>query len=200
MWLTERSAVLSDGSYVTIESEHSREVYFVRDILTGEVKKVSREDILIPTEYVILADVSAFEVEEYADGMGFVSATDWFLLVDISRQRVYVLKRVEGKWRLVKNFLCSTGAPESPTVKGHFKLRERGEWFYSYRLGSGGKWWIRFSGSYLFHGQATDKERRVLAENNAIGERVSNGCVRLFEEDVKWIFFNVPDGSGVFVR
>ncbi len=72
---------------------------------------------------------------------------------------------------LQKAMSCSTGKNESPTITGQFKLKERGLWFFSERLGSGGKYWVRFDGPYLFHSLPMDKDGVILDET--LGERSS---------------------------
>jgi len=124
------------------------------------------------------------------------SPTGWLVLTEIHRQTTHVFRH-SGKWRLVRSMPCSTGKNTSPTTRGEFTLTGRGEWFYSERLGSGGRHWVRFNGTYLFHSVAMDRNKKVI--DSTIGERASNGCVRLTELDAEWFYRTVPDGSAVLI-
>ena len=192
--------VLPKSCFVQIQGDHSAEWYFISEVLTGLKGWVKRECLEMPPEAeVITNDISRAVIEGYVNIMGIESITNYLVFTDISRQKVYVFHGNKENWTLIKTLPCSTGKIETPTIKGVFKISERGEWFYSERLGSGAKNWMRFSGSYLFHSQAMDKNRNVLEENNEIGKRVSNGCVRLYLDDVEWLYRNVPDKTTVVI-
>jgi lipoprotein-anchoring transpeptidase ErfK/SrfK len=100
---------------------------------------------------------------------------------------------------LVRSFDCSTGLNKSPTTRGQFALSDRGEWFYSYRLASGAKYWIRFNGQYLFHSIPMDENKIIIPGEDVVGQKSSNGCVRLLLDDIKWIYDNIPDGTIVVI-
>jgi len=193
--------VLSEGCFVQIYNDHSAEWYYVGEILTGQKGWVRRECLEMPPETEVDAGKIGREVvERYVNLMEFKSVTNYLIFIDISRQKVYAFHGGENDWTLIKTLSCSTGKIETPTIRGVFKISERGEWFYSERLGSGGKHWMRFSGTYLLHSQAMDRSRRVLEIDNEIGKRVSNGCVRFYPRDVEWVYRNVPDGTTVVVH
>jgi lipoprotein-anchoring transpeptidase ErfK/SrfK len=42
-----------------------------------------------------------------------------------------------------------------------------------------------------------DKNQNIT--DNTLGEKSSNGCVRLAVEDAKWMYENVENGSDVFI-
>ncbi|MDR2166909.1 MAG: L,D-transpeptidase, partial [Clostridiales bacterium] len=86
-----------------------------------------------------------------------------------------------------------------PTTRGIFALTDRGEWFYSYRLASGAKYWIRFNGNYLFHSTPMDQNKIPLPGEDIVGEKRSNGCIRLLLPDMKWIYENIPDNTAVVI-
>ncbi len=138
------------------------------------------------------------QIEQYVNENGFSSQTEYFVFTDIERQQTYILKGKEKNWVLEKTIPCATGKNSSPTTRGLFKIGERGSWFYSERLGSGAKYWVRFNKSYLFHSVAMDKNKNVIDET--IGERCSSGCVRMGLEDIKWFYENIPEGTTVFIN
>lgn len=135
------------------------------------------------------------EIEAFSDKY-LKSDTNYCIWVDIDRQRVYVLKNING-WHLEKRIICSTGRNKTPTTRGFYKIGDRGTWFYSQRLNSGAKYWVRFNDSYLFHSVAMDKEGKIT--DGVLGQRRSSGCVRMSVESAKWFYDNIPVGTTVFI-
>jgi lipoprotein-anchoring transpeptidase ErfK/SrfK len=192
------AAKLIPGQTVEIIRDHQAQWYFVREIITGNSGWLQRDDISIPPDTPARQDtMNPAELEAYANAMGYASKTAYLAVVDIDRQKVYVYKGSKYKWRLSRAMPCSTGKNESPTVTGQFELEDRGLWFYSERLGSGGKYWVRFDGPYLFHSLPMSRDGAVLDET--LGERNSNGCVRLSVADAEWLYDTAPDGSCVII-
>lgn len=100
---------------------------------------------------------------------------------------------------LAKCFTCSTGAPESPTTTGQYKIRAKYRWrlLYGYVYG---QYSSSISPSYLFHSvpYAQEKENTLdMAEYAKLGTAASHGCIRLCVRDSKWIYDNCPIGTQV---
>jgi len=116
-------------------------------------------------------------------------------------QSVAVYAKDEGGCysRLEKCFTCSTGALESPTRTGQYKIRAK----YRWRLLYGdvyGQYSSSISNSYLFHSVPYFKERENtldMAEYDKLGTQASHGCIRLCVRDTKWIYDNCPIGTQV---
>lgn len=208
--------ILADGSFYkdkTLLQELGQvfagDIVEVLEDYSGVVYRISTESgigwigsqiLLIedemPTDTTIL---SPQQLEQFVNIGGYESKTKYLVLVDINRQKTHVFQGSAGEWLLEKTFDCSTGLNTSPTTRGEFKLSERGDWFYSNRLSSGAKYWIRFNGHFLFHSTPMDEDRNLIAEENVVGVKRSSGCVRLLLDDVKWIYENVTDGTTVII-
>lgn len=101
---------------------------------------------------------------------------------------------------LIREMPCSGGTADEPTVTGTFYLENRGEWFYSERFNEGALYWVRFYEQYLFHSVPVDRDFNVIQEElDKLGKAASHGCIRLLEEDAKWFYENVPDGTLVYI-
>ncbi len=189
---------LKTGDRVEVLKDKTRQIYYIRH--NGRLGWTEGQILDIPPDPQTLTDrLSADEIEGYAIDMRFKSDTDYFVWVDIARQRTYVLKYDEkGVLRLEKDIVCATGKNESPTTRGYFTISDRGESFYNARLGSGAKYWVRFNGSYLFHSIALNEDGSV--KDNTLGVRRSDGCVRMSMEDIKWFYDNIPRGTWVRVN
>jgi lipoprotein-anchoring transpeptidase ErfK/SrfK len=196
--MTEPCDYLMMGEKVEILKDRATEIYYVRH---RNRMGWTKADILeIPPDSDTKTDeLTAEEIENYAKEKKFESETDYFVLVDIARQRTYVMKYDDSRTlRLEKSIVCATGKNTSPTTRGYFKISDRGESFYNERLGSGAKYWVRFNDSYLFHSIALNRDGSV--KDDVLGVRRSDGCVRMSMEDIRWFYEAVPEGTGVRVE
>lgn len=183
---------------VEILRDYQSRWYLIKVLSTDTQGWLQGENLNIPPEPPVnRVQLTNLELENWADTEGGTSATGYLVLVDIGRQRVSVFSGDDGNWRLVRIMVCSTGKNQSPTIRGRFKVIDRGPWFYSERLGAGGRFWIRFDGPYLFHSVAMDRDRSVI--DGVLGQRASSGCVRLALDDIKWLYDHVPDGTTVVI-
>ncbi len=187
--------MLVSGSKVEIIKDRSRKWYYIR--CKNKLGWVKREALKIPTD--TRADkslISENEFIEYAN-KNLKSITPHYVWVDISRQKIYILKNNKG-WQLEKTIICSTGKNVSPSLRGNFTIGDRGKWFYSQRLGSGAKYWVRYSGSYLFHSVAMDKNQNIT--DPTLGQKSSSGCVRMSVEDALWFYNNIEKDTSVTIN
>ncbi len=187
--------LILSGQRAEILKDRSEKWYYIKyKNKTGWVKGVT---LSIPPDSAANTSVLSDNVIlDYAD-KELKSKTNHFVWVDIDRQRVYVLKGGNGNWEIEKRIVCATGKNKTPTVRGSFEIGDRGEWFYSKRLGSGAMYWVRFDGSYLFHSVAMDEDKNVT--DGVLGTKRSSGCVRMSVEDAKWFYENIEAGTCVWV-
>lgn len=191
-----RICFIPKGEKVEILQDRSTKWYQVD--YCGTKGWLLAEALIIPPDEPVVLDMPFNpEWEDYVNSNGFSSTTNRFVLVDIARQKVIVFKGAESEFTVEKVIVCSTGKNESPTKRGSFKLTDKGEWFYSERLGSGAMYWVRYSNNYLFHSLAMDEGKNIL--DFTLGEKRSSGCVRMSVEDAKWFYENLPYGTTVFI-
>lgn len=189
---------IHSGAMVEILQDYSTNWYFVKQNLTADVGWVKAECLKIPPDTKANKELMTEpQLEEYVNKMEFASDTRHLIFTDIDRQQTHVFKGSKGRWKLEKSFLCATGKNESPTTRGTFRTSDRGIWFYTERLGSGAKYWVRFNGAYLFHSVAMDKDKNII--DCVLGEKRSSGCVRLTVDDAKWIYENIPADTTVVI-
>jgi len=189
---------LKKGETVEVIRDRSYKWYLVKP-KDGKCGWVSKNALSIPEDPETNKDrMTKDEIETFVNSKGLKSDTSYLVWVDIDRQLTHIFLGQEGNWRLHKTMSSSTGKNISPTTKGTFKIQDRGKWFYTKRLKSGAKYWVRFNGSYLFHSLPMDKHRNIT--DNTLGKRASSGCVRLSMEDSKWFYDYVKKGSTVFVN
>ena len=59
------------------------------------------------------------------------SYTNNYILVNLSKQRVYIFYGTDHNWKLINTFSCGSGAVATPTVTGHFRVGVKGLYFKS---------------------------------------------------------------------
>ncbi len=191
--------ILKANTKVEILQDKGFKYYLVKEDESSLGKWINGKYLIIPEdEKTDTSKMSDDELESYANIMGFKSKTPYFIWVDINRQLTHVFISEKNNWKLKKTFICSTGKNISPTTRGEFEISDRGEWFYSERLKSGAKYYIRFNNSYLFHSVAMDRNQNIT--DPVLGIRHSSGCVRLSVNDIKYLYDTIPEKTKVFIN
>ena len=121
------------------------------------------------------------------------SDTSYFIAVDLTNSRTLVFRGSAGNWSLDKNWVVSTGAPDTPTVVGDYTIQSRG---YSFGDGYTCYYWTQFYGDFLFHSILYD-EGTFNVQDGRLGYSISHGCVRMNIDHAEWIYDNVPQGTHV---
>ena len=124
-------------------------------------------------------------------------------MVSVKDQRVYIYQWTGSDYTaLVHTFVCSTGAPSTPTVLGTFQAPGRnGEWYYM----ADSNCWVQYAfvidGGYFFHSVLFSQKGGNPSSTSVrnLGKAVSHGCIRLAVEDVKWIYENCSNGMTVTI-
>ena len=90
-------------------------------------------------------------------------------------------------------FICSCGAPSTPTPLGTYYTSDRWRWLRM--MGpSWGQWVTQIKGDYLFHSvyynSKNNNNNLSVKAYNKLGTACSHGCVRHKAGDAKWIYDN----------
>jgi len=116
--------------------------------------------------------------------------------IDLGRQRVIVFYKDD----ILREMICSGGAPESPTPMGEFITSQKIEYSFVERFGVGAYYWIRFFEDYLIHSVPFDENGEMIIEEfEKIGSPASHGCIRLKLEEAKWLYETLPLGVKVLI-
>lgn len=184
---------------VPIEN-YSDEWYYQRDVnrVLKLVSSTYRGNYT--TAYAVNNDYKPYEKEVWVNAKGYSSRSQYLLWINRAYQHVNVFQGSKGNWKLIKSFLVGTGAAGTPTPTGLTTV--------SYKSAGGwttGTYTVRpvvgfYPGTgYAFHSRlcypGTDKEYDFSA-----GYPVSHGCIRMYKNDVKWIYNNVPVGTTVVIH
>ncbi|MCB2289735.1 L,D-transpeptidase family protein [Clostridium sp. CS001] len=193
---SKKLGMIKKGSKVEVIRDKSYQWYYIRS-KEGTCGWISATALIISKDPVTnTSKLTKKEAEGYINLKKFSSSSKYFLWVDISRQTVNVFEGTKEKYKLTKTMSCATGKNVSPTARGTFTIQTRGTWFF--KGSSGAKNWVQFNGAYLFHSVVMNENKTV--KDNTIGKRASAGCIRLSENDSKWIYDNITNGTTVWVN
>jgi len=151
-------------------------------------------------DWALANDLDEYEKEVWINSKDYTSESAYLLWINLAYQRVNVFKRSGGSWELIRTCLAGTGRPGRDTPPGVWttSYKELGGWTTAtYTV----KPVVRFMGSvgYAFHSRlyypGTDSVRDA-----SIGYPISNGCIRMYDDDIWFIFNNIPNGTTVVVH
>lgn len=183
---------------VPIEN-YSDEWYYQRDVnrVLNLVSSTYRGNYT--SSYAINGDYKNYEKEVWINAKGYSSKTQYLIWVNRAYPHANVFQGSKGNWKLIKSFLVGIGAPGTPTPTGvtTVSYKSAGGWTtstYTVRPVVG-----FYPGTgYAFHSRlcypGTDTEYDFSA-----GYPVSHGCVRMYKNDIKWIYNNIPVGTTVVI-
>lgn len=137
------------------------------------------------------------ELENHINDKGYSSSTNFYICVDLKNQKVNVFQGGQGNWKLIRSMNCASGASSTPTPKGFFRIEQKGPFFW---VDSNIKcdYYTGFYGNYLFHTVLLDKKGNIV--DGTLGTPISHGCIRLSIEDAKFIYFNIPIETAVWIN
>jgi uncharacterized protein YgiM (DUF1202 family) len=139
----------------------------------------------------------------------------YYILLDLKNQIVTVFERDDnGEYtKVVRRFVCTTGRTElnpedpedvgTPTPKGIWKIgaRERFGEFAAFD-GTYARYWTQIVEGIYFHSIMYSRHDVNTLQRGAfgrLGSKGSHGCVRLYVEDAKWLYYYACPGTTIKV-
>lgn len=185
---------------VTVNLEnHSAEYYAARDADTILAKVTTYYKGNRTTQWAVDNDLADYEKEVFVNAKGYASSTPYLIWVNIGTQHTTIFQGSQGNWQLVRSGLVSTGANEA-TPRGVFKTmhKQRGWFTKTYDV----RPVVHFrSGGFAFHSRLYyPGTNRLWTNSNGVGYPLSHGCVRMEQEDIQWLYDNIPTGTTVVVH
>lgn len=129
----------------------------------------------------------------------YTSATNYLLMVDSWTNHVGVYEGSKGNWKNVFFWDCVTGKASTPTVKGEYTINSK---LYSFDGNTDSPAWYTvyyassFYPAYFFHSIIYYQGTWDIMDAT-MGYNASHGCVRLYPDNAKWIYENIPIGTKV---
>ncbi len=184
---------------VTVNLEnYSAEYYDARDADKILAKVTTYYSGNYTTQWAVNHDLADYEKEIFVNTKGYSSSSQYLIWVNIGTQHTSIFQGSQGNWKLIRSGLVSTGANDA-TPRGVFKtLYKQKGWFtktYDVRPV------VHFrSGGFAFHSRLYNPGTNKLWTNsNGVGYPLSHGCVRMEQDDIQWLYDNVPNGTTVVV-
>ena len=190
--------ILKDGK-ITIEGIKGR-----TEIAENKLIYIPGEILQPSTTYKVTIEFKGLKDEEYHRELWSFktkSLDPEEIWVEVSLNARGHRVFVRNKNELIREMICSGGTEDEPSILGTYYLQNRGDEFYSERFKEGALYWVRIKDQYLFHSIPRDKNWNIIEEElNKLGGPASHGCIRLEDEDAKWFYENVPDGTMVIIH
>ncbi len=168
--------------------------------------------LLISTAFAVMVMLCVAPETGYAlDELNNTDPEKYYIKLDLNNQIVHVYEKDDdGEYTdVVRRMLCSTGDsyenpndPEdvgTPTPTGIWKAggRERFGKFTAFN-NEYARYWTQIVEDVYFHSimfRDRDIDELKSGAFGSLGNNVSHGCVRLYVEDAKWIYDNIPEGT-----
>lgn len=183
---------------VPIEN-YSDEWYYQRDV--DRVLKLvsSTYNGNYTAKYAINGDYQPYEKEVFVNAKGYSSNSNYLIWINRAYQHVNVFTGSKGNWKLHKSFLVGTGASSSPTPTGltTVSYKSAGGWTTSTYTVKPVVGFYPGTG-YAFHSRLYYPGTTTISDSS-IGYPISHGCVRMYDQDVQWIYNNIPVGTTVAI-
>lgn len=84
---------------------------------------------------------------------------------------------------------------------GNFEVENKGSFFFSPKYNERERYYIKFFSNYLIHSIPIDENDNIIEEGkNKIELPLSDGWIKVSEEDSKWLYNNIPIGTEVVIH
>ena len=138
------------------------------------------------------------EIERAVKERGWQSETPYLLWTSLARLETYLFHFEGGKWTLVRRMKCSAGNLEHPTPADVYFVEQKIPYFgkegaYRCMYATG------FYGNYMYHSVLYDDKGEQIIDGR-LGERISNGCIRLSTADSRFLYEEIPHRTAVYVQ
>ncbi len=156
---------------------------------------------------VLLVVISVFSAAPVfaLDGLKNTDIDKYYLYLNIPNQVLTVYEKDDdGEYtRIVRRMLCTTGAELTPTPTGTYRLggKERFGKFANFNNEYARYWTQVVRGIYLHSVMFGSRDVQKLKSNpySELGKRASHGCIRLYVEDAKWLYYHACPGTRITI-
>ena len=130
----------------------------------------------------------------------YESETEYLIWVNRTYQRANIFTGSAGNWEIIESFIIATGGPSSATRRGVSKIPSRtkeGWHFGHFKVEPV----VRFypGTGYALHSRPLHPRTGKVTDER-IGFPVSAGCVRMYCDDIWYVYNNIPDSTTVVIH
>lgn len=152
-----------------------------------------------PKNHTFAPKIKYNKCENFINKRNAISQTAYYIWVNTTIPKTYIFKGYNHHWKLIKFMPCTVGKNSSPTIKGTFKVGNKGKSFIvknNPKLMC--KYFTQIHGNYLFHTVLLNRNGTIA--NGTLGAKISHGCIRLSIKNAKYIYNNIPSGSTIYIN
>ena len=151
---------------------------------------------------------NSYEPKAYEDTMimyanRFESKTNHIIIVDRDHFCTKVYSGSKGNWKEIKSWICSVGSPGHPTTPGEQEIRFKAIYFNSNYMRlyfASGLSTGRLFHSIGYYNQPNHTPRDPgPVYDGTLGARITGGCIRLAIGNARWIYYNCPVSTKVYI-
>lgn len=101
--------------------------------------------------------------------------------------------------KAARQMIMSSGNAENRTPNGTFTIgdmRERFGYFLNFNVYA--QYWTQVVNGVYFHSVLYSRRDESTMQSSSyrnLGNNVSHGCIRMYVEDARWIYYNIPGGT-----
>lgn len=197
-YLTGKTGSVSKGTQVYYFDHRDEDAAYIQ-LYDGSFVWVPYDAVSVSSKsYTVSGDFTQAEKETFINAVGYHSETAYLIWINPQRQRVNIFMGSQYNWELIKSFTCSTGANITPTPIGIYTYCARQDkWVkpdYQVRP-------ILYFDMYrglAFHSRLYSVDGSHIIDAT-IGRPASQGCIRMLDDDVRWMELYMTFGTTVVV-
>ncbi|MBO4897424.1 MAG: L,D-transpeptidase [Clostridia bacterium] len=148
--------------------------------------------------YYQSGDYTTEEKEAFVNAAGFSSTTSYLIWVNTLHQKVHIFMGQKGDWKLYKTCSCATGANKTPTPLGIYKYCARDTAWIKPEYQVRPILYIDIGRGLAFHSRLYSPDGSVLIDGT-MGRPASHGCIRMMDDDIRWMELYMTFGTTVVV-
>ncbi len=144
-------------------------------------------------------DYQDFEKEIWINAKGYTSETNYLIWINQSHQRVNIFEKADDAWVLSKEFIVGAGRGYN-TPQGVFTTTYNQTGWYTSGYDVYPIVRFKYGTGLAFHSRLYYPGTKTLVDDPGIGYPISAGCIRMYDEDIQYIYDTIPSGTTVVVH
>ena len=196
--LTDISGYVNAGDAVSYYDHNEEYAAYIR-LANGNFAWIPYNAVSVASgNYSQQGDYSADEKETFVNVSGFSSTTPYLIWVNTLHQKVNIFMGEKNSWKLYKTCTCATGANKTPTPLGIYKYCARETAWIKPEYQVRPILYIDIGRGLAFHSRLYSPDGSVLTDGT-MGRPASHGCIRMMDDDIRWMELYMTFGTTVVV-
>lgn len=163
---------------------------------SGEQVYIKLSNLELTSEVYTTKSYSAQVKRDFPNLNGYSSSTKYLIWVSTYTQEYCLYTGSRGNWKLLRTAKVATGKASNPSAARICKITKK-EDAWTYSNGTYQAPIVYFYYENAFHSRLHYPDGRLAS--TTIGKPVSSGCIRMYDEDIQYIYDNCPIGTTVVI-